>query len=390
MKRKQLTVIIALVLWVFVAGYAQAEWITLDYPGSSATYPYGIDGDNIVGSYVDSSGKTHGFLYNGTSWTTLDYPGSLYYPVTWSTEAHGIDGSNIVGTYIRYPGDACHGFFYNGTAWSEIGFPKGNSWLGNHVYDIDDGNIVGTWGTWWWQWYGFLARPPYDWTSFTSIEYGSGTSANAIDGDIIVCTCYVGWPEGFIYDGTNWTSLGWGKFPNGIDDGNIVGNCGSSGFLYDGTNWIWLVYPGSFWTSAEGIDGDRIVGSYGDASGVHGFLYQPDVVIPATIELSPDTINLRSKVKWITCYIELLEGYHAADIDVSTVKLNGEVSAESEPTAIGDYDSDGITDLMVKFDRTAVQGLLQIGDVEITVTGELNDGTPFEGSDTIRVINPGK
>ncbi len=78
------------------------------------------------------------------------------------------------------------------------------------------------------------------------------------------------------------------------------------------------------------------------------------------------------------------------DIDISTLLLNGQVPAEPNPKGIGDYDNDGIPDLMVKFDRSAVQQILQVGDdVEITVAGELNDGTPFEGSDTIRVIDKG-
>ena len=74
------------------------------------------------------------------------------------------------------------------------------------------------------------------------------------------------------------------------------------------------------------------------------------------------------------------------DIDVSTIKLNDQVPAESRPTGIGDCDDDGIAELMVKFDISAVQEILEAGDeVEITVTGELNDDTTFEGSDTIRV-----
>ena len=112
-------------------------------------------------------------------------------------------------------------------------------------------------------------------------------------------------------------------------------------------------------------------------------------VLEAAIDIDPNTLNLKSKGKWITCYIELPDGYDVDDIDVSTIKLNEQVSAESEPTAIGDYDGDGIVDLMVKFDRAAMQGILQVGDVEITVTGELTDGTLFEGIDTIRVIDKG-
>lgn len=110
--------------------------------------------------------------------------------------------------------------------------------------------------------------------------------------------------------------------------------------------------------------------------------------VSATIDIDPDTLNLKSKGNWITAYIELPEGYDVADIDVDTILLEDTISAEAHPTEIGDYDNDGIVDLMVKFDRTAVQEILEVGEeVEITVTGELTDGTLFEGSDTIRVID---
>jgi hypothetical protein len=114
-------------------------------------------------------------------------------------------------------------------------------------------------------------------------------------------------------------------------------------------------------------------------------------VIPATIDFDPDTLNLQSKGKWVTTYIELQEGYDLTDIDVGTVILNDQVQAETDPTEIGDYDDDGIADLMVKFDRSNVQEILEVGEeVEIIVAGELTDGTPFEGTDTVRVIEKGK
>jgi hypothetical protein len=46
---------------------------------------------------------------------------------------------------------------------------------------------------------------------------------------------------------------------------------------------------------------------------------------------------------------------------------------------------------MVKLSRSAVQKILPTeGEAEITVAGELADGTAFEGKDTIRIIDEGK
>jgi hypothetical protein len=114
-------------------------------------------------------------------------------------------------------------------------------------------------------------------------------------------------------------------------------------------------------------------------------------LISATVDIDPDVLNLQSEGKWITCYVGLPEGYDVAQIDVGTMLLNGVVSAESKPTGVDDYDGDGIADLMVKFDRSALEQILGPGDgVEITVTGEVAGtlfGIPFEGSDIIRVID---
>jgi len=114
-------------------------------------------------------------------------------------------------------------------------------------------------------------------------------------------------------------------------------------------------------------------------------------VINAAINIDPDTLNLKSKGKWITCRIELPEGYDVHDIDVSTIMLNGVVPAQPRPVEITDTNGDGVAELMVKFSRSAVQALLTPDEeTELIVSGELADGTIFEGTDTIRVIDPGK
>ena len=109
------------------------------------------------------------------------------------------------------------------------------------------------------------------------------------------------------------------------------------------------------------------------------------VVVSSTINIKPKVLNLKSKGRWITAFIELPEGYEKGDIDISTVMLNGEIPAESHPTKIGVFDEAGISDLMVKFDRQDLIDILSAGEATLTITGKVND-TPFEGSDTIRVI----
>ena len=104
-----------------------------------------------------------------------------------------------------------------------------------------------------------------------------------------------------------------------------------------------------------------------------------------TIDIKPDTLNLRSRGRWITVFITPPEGYDVEDIDISTIKLEfGDNSVEVDWVRVQNVV------LMVKFSRSAVKEMLSPGDeVEIIVTGKLKDGTPFGGSDTIRVIEPG-
>ncbi len=119
--------------------------------------------------------------------------------------------------------------------------------------------------------------------------------------------------------------------------------------------------------------------------------------IKAKIDIDPDTLNLKSKGKWVTCYIELLGQYDPRDINASTILLMDTLSPElnpkygfvkSEESYIVDHDGNGIFERMVKFDRQRVIELLSPGDiVSLNVTGTLRGGIPFEGSDTIRVIH---
>jgi hypothetical protein len=111
----------------------------------------------------------------------------------------------------------------------------------------------------------------------------------------------------------------------------------------------------------------------------------------AGLAIEPNVLNLRSEGMWITCHIELGETLDVGTIDVNTVLLNGQIPAELHPAAVGDGDEDGIPDLMVKFDRAALQEIVEVGEeVTLTVTGRLKSGISFEDSAIIRVIDPGQ
>ncbi len=119
----------------------------------------------------------------------------------------------------------------------------------------------------------------------------------------------------------------------------------------------------------------------------YNFIVEPPT-IEATVDIDPDTLNLQSKGQWIACYIKLPEDYDVDDIDVGSILL--EYLLEVQHSDVQD------DMLMVKFDSQDVMAYVELvleielpADVTLMVTGELTDRTPFEGSDTIRVIDEG-
>ncbi len=134
---------------------------------------------------------------------------------------------------------------------------------------------------------------------------------------------------------------------------------------------------------ARAYDGDR----YGAWMDMASFsIHLPVTNITATIDFDPNTLNKKSNGTWVVVYIELPAGYNVTNIAISSIRLEGIIPAESWPYSIGDYDKDGIPDLMVKFKRSSVINILPNGDnVIVHVTGMVGT-TTFEGVDRIRVI----
>src|SRR5439155_19337187 len=98
------------------------------------------------------------------------------------------------------------------------------------------------------------------------------------------------------------------------------------------------------------------------------------------------TLNLTSQGLWITGFLEPPSPFVASEVEISSIRLNSTVSVDpAAPTAIGDHDGNGVPDLMVKFNRVAVELTLSEGDnVPVAITGMLGS-RPFQGADHIRV-----
>ena len=301
-------------------------------PGSSWAIGASADGSVIVGRSDATSGRQAFRWTSGGGMVGLgDLPGGDFYSRATGVSA---DGSVIVGWSSSTSGPQ-HAF-----RWTETS------------------GMVGL---------GDLPGGPF-------YSLAGGVSA---DGSVVVGESKsISWHRAFLWDQTNGM--------RNLKD-VLVNDYG-----LDLTGWV---LDSAICVSADGL---TIVGRGTRLPGLHfegwiavlGTAVIPPPAIETTIDIDPDTLNLQSKGEWITCYIWLSEGYDVADIDVGSILL--EYLLEVQHSDVQD------DVLMVKFDRQDVIAYIELvleielpADVTLMVTGELTDGTPFEGSDTIRIIDEG-
>jgi probable HAF family extracellular repeat protein len=233
--------------------YSGGVFTTLDAPGAISTLASGInDAGNVVGSFSDGSGN-HGFLYSGGTYLTLNDPSA-----TNGTNANGINAAGqIVGAYKDASGGV-HGFVYSGGVYTTLDDPLANgaNTQANGINDL--GQIVGTYsnatGT-----HGFL----YSNGAYTTIDDPAGTTGNS---------------------------------SQGINDaGQIVGfysdSIGFHGYVQSNGNFTSLDDPSGLLTVANGIANTGTIGGTFTDSGkaVHGWLSNesppPAMIVPAvTVE----------------------------------------------------------------------------------------------------------
>lgn len=327
--------------------------------GFRASGALGVSGGQQVGWGQKYNYDVHALLWSGTAESVVDlHPNGFI--ISW---ALGIsDGQQVGRGWVSATGNYSHALLWSGTAESVVSLhPTG--FAHSRAVGLAGGQQVG-----------------YGWNNGSDIDSHAllweGTAESVVDLH----------PNGF----TSSKALC-------VYDGQQAGEGGGQGYshalLWSGTaesvidlhNFLPAGYSSS---SAQGIDAlGKIVGHATSASGWRAVLWVPKPTIEATIVIEPNTLNLKSKAKWITCYIWLPEEHDVADIDPNSLMLEDQVPAnwmwfdEAEQVAMAKFSRSEVKDMLVEL------GLL--GEVELIVTGKLLDGTKFEGRDTIRVINKG-
>jgi hypothetical protein len=120
------------------------------------------------------------------------------------------------------------------------------------------------------------------------------------------------------------------------------------------------------------------------------------VQIHGVVDFRPNKINVKSGGQDVATFTEFPPGYDVGDIDVSTVEVvfgNWMLAALPAPTALGDFDRDGVVDRLIKFDRSALVyavtytppqgGFTDPLVVSLVVRGQLYGGTEFYASTAV-------
>jgi hypothetical protein len=157
--------------------------------------------------------------------------------------------------------------------------------------------------------------------------------------------------------------------------------------FWNGSGWNFEIAD-SGWSFSEvhlALDSNSVPHlSYRDVSN-RALRYATKAELPGpastiTLDIDPDTLNLKSEGRWVTAYLSA-ENASVHDVDISTILLQDILAPER-----WDYQDDV---LMLKFNRQELITMLEVGEsVEIKLSGKWEDGTAFEAYDIIRVINP--
>ena len=259
-------------------GTTSLNYTILEYPGMAYTNAFDIYGSTIVGQTNDAGFvANHGFIYDGSTYTLVDYPGA---DRTWVT---GIDaqGSGGLAGYYLY-GSTYYGFYSQGENYYSLTYPGATRTYASDVYGS---TVVG-------YYYNGTANFGFTYdistSTYTSLDppNSSLTEIQGIYGDYIVGQYrhgYNGPYYGFIYTiSTNsWTikdnpeQASQGITFNNVDATHVVGYYTipievQKSFYYEistGTFTLIDDYSGAVHTFAYGIEGTGTIVGYVENSG---------------------------------------------------------------------------------------------------------------------------
>lgn len=210
-------------------------YFPFNFPGATDTWAYGINNnEDIVGSYKDSNGKSHGFLHTGgdlnftTGFSTIDYPGAP------TSGAHGINNNGeIVGWFISKVGiNETHSGFLrtSGGSFYRIDVP-GAQYTYPHGIN-DNGRVAGRYFDSRGQ-HGFAATPCncYITPGGEYFDPPGGTGSLYVMEDIYNKGCY--WEA---WSDESWITITSGN--SGSDNGTVNYTVAPNATIYDRTGTI--------------------------------------------------------------------------------------------------------------------------------------------------------
>ncbi|MGH9869077.1 MAG: S8 family serine peptidase [Candidatus Polarisedimenticolia bacterium] len=127
--------------------------------------------------------------------------------------------------------------------------------------------------------------------------------------------------------------------------------------------------------------------------------YTPSLQVPVSLHVGllpfaylhfdPEVLNLSAHGSKVKMVMELPPGFDPHLVDVGSVTLNDTVPALPSPVEFTDENLNGIEEIVVRFDRDAVDAVLPDGaSVSVTVQGEVADVQWFRGTTTVRTMRP--
>jgi hypothetical protein len=129
------------------------------------------------------------------------------------------------------------------------------------------------------------------------------------------------------------------------------------------------------------VDGDKFeyvfdIGYHNDIAFVTGPLTEVAAIVDISDTITPQT-------KWITCYLTF-EGYDVADIDIDTIRLEGDIPAVRASIR------ENQQMVVLRFSGSELDLAPRLEPYLLAVAGQLIDGSTFTGSDYVTVTEKGK